>query len=71
MVGKHRSCIIRLKETVACIGVHKVKSSNQIMVMETQVNSTIFTGKGDADTGPSIVQSMTRFPCSLGYNKKV
>ena len=23
------------------------------MVMETQVNSTIFTKKGDADTGPS------------------
>ena len=23
------------------------------MVMETQVNSTIFIGKGDADTGPS------------------
>ena len=35
-----------LKETVARTGVYKVKSSNQIMVMETHVNSTIFIGKG-------------------------
>ena len=44
---------MHLKETVARIGVYKVKSSNQIMVLATQINSTIFTGKGDADTGPS------------------
>ena len=37
---------MHLKETVARTGVYKVKSSNQIMVMATQVNSTIFTGKG-------------------------
>ena len=37
---------MHLKETVACTGVYKVKSSNQIMVMATQVNSTIFTEIG-------------------------
>ena len=44
---------MHLKETVARTGVYKVKRSNQIMVMETHVNSTIFTGKGDENTGPS------------------
>ena len=62
---------MHLKETVARTGVYKVKSSNQIMVMETHVNSTIFTGKGDADTGPSTARSMPRLPCSLGYSKQV
>ena len=36
---------MHLKETVARTRVYKVKSSNEIMVMETQVNSTIFTEK--------------------------
>ena len=35
-----------LKETMARTGVYNVKSSNQIMVMATHVNSTIFFRKG-------------------------
>ena len=42
-----------LKETVACTGVYRVNALTKLWLWRHKVNSTIFTGKGDADTGPS------------------
>ena len=42
-----------LKETVARTGVYRVNALAKLWCWRNTVNSTIFTGKGDADTGPS------------------